>query len=160
MTRKEFFDLIRPLTDKLYRHAYSLVPDDLQAEQLVIDGVNAFLLKERKAILNRGVNAQDKKEMQLLKRTYFKSILRYIGDIGCRRSLQLMEQMKLSAPEDFRGFYTLEPKTRFVLGLRYEALFTVEEIEEIAQILRYEVIEKIHNGRFLLLNQLKQGVTV
>jgi hypothetical protein len=45
-----------------------------------------------------------------------------------------------------------------VLSLRYEAQFTVEEIEEIVQMPRYEVIEKIHNGRFLLMNDLNKVV--
>ena len=35
-----------------------------------------------------------------------------------------------------------------------------EEIEEIVQLPRFEVIEKIHNGRFLLLNDLNQGLSL
>jgi hypothetical protein len=44
------------------------------------------------------------------------------------------------------------------MKLRFENQFTVEEIEEIAQLPKYEVIEKLHNGRFLLLNDLNRGV--
>jgi hypothetical protein len=35
--RKEFYLLVRPLTEKLYRIAYSLLPDDLQAELTITD---------------------------------------------------------------------------------------------------------------------------
>ena len=160
MKRKDFYQLALPLTEKLYRFAYTLIPDDLQAEQLVIDSINAYLLKERKSITKRELDMTSKKETQLIRRTYFKAILKHLSDIGVRRSLQLSEQMKVHRPKEFAAFYTLEPKVRFVITLRYEAQFSVEEIEEIVQMPRYEVIEKIHNGRFLLLNDLNKGVTV
>lgn len=158
MKRKDFYQLALPLTEKLYRFAYTLIPDDLQAEQLVIDSINAFLLKEKKSILNREVDLASKKETQIMRRMYFKSILKYLCDIGVRRSVQLNEQMKVQRPQEFAKYYTLEPKIRFVLSLRYDAQFTVEEIEEIVQMPRYEVIEKIHNGRFLLMNDLNKVV--
>lgn len=160
MKRKDFYQLVVPLTDRLYRFAYTLIPDDLQAEQLVIDSLNAFLIKERKSIMRKDVNLNSKKDTQILKRTYFKGLLRYMCDIGTRRSIQLIEQMKLMRPDEYAAYYTLEPKVRFVMSLRYDAQFTVEEIEEIVQMPRYEVIEKIHNGRFLLLNDLNKGVNV
>lgn len=160
MKRKDFYQLIWPLSDKLYRFAFALVPDDLQAEQLVIDGLNAYLLKEKKSIQNREADFEDKKHTQLLRRFYFKGILRYMCEIGVRRSLQLSEQMRLDRPANYSAFYSLEPKVRLVMSLRYEAQFTVEEIEEIVQIPRFEVIERIHNGRFLLLNDLNQGMSV
>lgn len=160
MKRKDFYQLALPLSDKLYRFAFTLIPDDLQAEQLVIDSLNAFLLKEKKDILKREVNLSSKKDSQIVRRNYFKGILRYMCDIGTRRSIQLGEQMKVLRPEEYTAFYSLDPKVRFVISLRYEAQFSVEEIEEIVQMPRYEVIEKIHNGRFLLLNDLNQGVAL
>jgi DNA-directed RNA polymerase specialized sigma24 family protein len=160
MKRKDFYQLMLPLCDKLFRFAFSLIPDDLQAEQLVIDGLNAYLLKERKAILKKEVDLTSKKESQVLRRMIFKGVLRHIGHIGIRRSTQLNELMKVNRPENYAAFYALEPKVRLIMGLRYEAQFSVEEIEEIVQIPRYEVIEKIHNGRFLLLNDLNQGMSL
>lgn len=160
MKRKDFYQLVAPMTDKLYRFAYNLIPDDLQAEQLVIDSLNAYLIKERKSILKREVDLNSKKDTQFMRRTYFKGILRFMSDIGIRRSSQLVEQMKLSRPQEYAPFYSLDPKVRFVMSLRYDAQFTVEEIEEIVQMPRYEVIEKIHNGRFLLLNDLNKGVNL
>lgn len=160
MKRKDFFQLIQPLTEKLYRFAYTLIPDDLQAEQLVIDGLNAYLLKEKKTISKKEIDLNSKKETQLIRRMIFKGILRYISEIGTRRSLQLNEQMRLNIPKDFTPYYSLEPKVRLVMSLRYDSQFTVEEIEEIVQMPRFEVIEKLHNGRFLLLNDLNKGATL
>ncbi len=160
MKRKDFYQLVQPLTEKLYRFAYTLIPDDLQAEQLVIDGLNAYLLKERKSIMRRELDLSSKKETQLARRILYKGILRYVCDIGARRSTQIHEHVKKNLPKEYTSFYSLDPKVRFVISLRYEAQFSVDEIEEIVQMPRYEVIEKIHNGRFLLLNDLNKGVTV
>ena len=159
MTRKEFSQYLQPLTEKLYSFAHSLIPDDLQAEQLVIDSVNAYLIKEKKNILARKAELTNKKSMQHVRRIILKSVLRYMADIGCRRAHQL-HNMKMVNASEFQAFYNLEPEARMVLKLRYEAQFTVEEVEEIMQLARYQVIEKIHNGRFLIVTDLNKGVTV
>jgi hypothetical protein len=160
MKRKELHLLLSPLSEKLYRFAYTLIPDDLQAEQLVIDSFNAFLLRERKKLMAREVDLVSKNGSQILRRQYFKGILQHMLEIGVRRSIQLSEQIKVSRPQEYVPYYSLEPKVRFVMSLRYDAQFSVEEIEEIVQMPRYEVIEKIHNGRFLLLSDLNRGVNV
>jgi len=145
--------------DKLYRVANNLIPDDLQAEQLVIDSLNAYLIKEKKKIMAaREFESLSKKDLQLQRRFHFKGILHYMCEIGVRRSSQLVGQMKFSRPSDFQLFYALEPNIRLVISLRYDFKFTVEEIIEITGMPHYEVIEKLHNGRFLLLNDFKQGV--
>jgi hypothetical protein len=160
MKRKDFYQLLAPLTDKLYRFGFTLIPDDLQAEQLVIDSFNAYLLKERKTLLKKDVDLTNKKESQYLRRIHFKGILRHMCEIGARRSVQLIDQLRLSLPEGYSPYYSLEPKIRFVMSLRYDAQFSVEEIEEIVQMPRFEVIEKIHNGRFLLMSNLNKGMNV
>lgn len=159
MTRKEFNQYLQPLTEKLYSFAHALIPDDLQAEQLVIDSVNAYLLKEKKSILSRKAELKNNKALQLARRGILKSLLRYMADIGCRRAHQL-QNMKMVNASEFTSFYNLEPESRMVLKLRYEAQFTVEEVEDIMQLARYQVIEKIHNGRFLIVNDLNKGVTL
>lgn len=158
MKRSEFFSLIQPLTPKLYSMAHGLLPDDLQAEQLVIDSINAFLVKESSTLLKREVKPTDKKEIQLLRRTYYKQILKNLSDIGARRSFQLKEQMQIQRPESYEAFYALEPKIRLALKLRFEANFSVDEIQDILEIPRYEVIEKLHNGRYLMVSQINEGV--
>ncbi len=159
MKRKDFFSLVQPLTDKLYRLAYNLLPDDLQSEQLVIDSINAYLIKEKKHILGaKDFEELSKKDLQVQRRYYFKGFIRYMSEIGVRRATQLNDQMKRNLPEDFSAFYSLEPKVRLVISLRYDFQFTVEEIEDMTGLPRYEVIEKLHNGRFLLLNDINRGV--
>lgn len=157
MRRKEFYQVVAPLTEKIYSLAYSLLPDDLQAEQLVIDSVSAYLLKEKKWINNKEVNLQNKKEIGLVRKVIFKSIIRYLSEIGIRRALQLSEQMRLDAPEEFARFYSLDPKVRLVLRLRYDNHFSADEIADIFEVPRFDIIEKLHNGRFLMLNDMISG---
>ena len=158
MNRKDFFQLIQPLTEKFYRLAYRLIPDDLQAEQLVIDSLNAYLIKEKKKIFAASdIESLSKKDIQLQRRSCFKGIIHYMGEIGVRRSSQLVDQTKFNQPKEFHSFYGLAPKVRMVISLRYDFQFTVEEIQDITSMPRYEVIEKLHNGRFLLLNDFNQG---
>lgn len=156
MKRKDFFELVRPVTEKLYRVAYNIIPDDLQAEQLVIDSFNAFLIKEKKMILAaREYESMSKKDILVKRRMIFKNILSYMSQIGVRRSSQLTDQIQTT---DFKTYFGLETKVRLVMTLRFDFQFTVEEIEEITGLIKYEVIEKLHNGRFLLLNEINRGV--
>jgi hypothetical protein len=151
MKRKEFYKVLTPLTDKLYTLAFSLLPDDLQAEQLVIDSVNAYLFKEKKWIHNKELKGEEKKELTVLRKTIFKGIIKYLGDIGVRRSIQLTELMKNHLHPPYESFFSLEPKSRLIIRLRFDNFFSVDEIADMLELPRYEVIEKIHNARFLLL---------
>lgn len=161
MKRMDFYLLLKPVTDKLYRMAYCLIPDDLQAEQLVIDSLNAYLIKDKKNILALPeYETLSKKDILMKRRSSFKGVLKYMGEIGVRRALQLKGQLNTSRPEEFQKFYSLEPKVRLVFTLRYDFQFTVEEIEDIVGMPRYEVIEKLHNGRFLLMTDMNAGVSL
>lgn len=160
MTRKDFYLLVQPLTEKLYQYAFALIPDDLQAEQLVIDSMNALLIKEKKALLRKELVITQKKEVGVYRRIVFKALLKHLTAIGIRRSLQLADQVKQSRPQEFAAYYALDPKVRVVLRMRYESLFSVEEITDILQVPRYEVIEKLHNGRFLLSGDMKKALTL
>jgi hypothetical protein len=161
MKRMDFYLLLKPVTDKLYRMAFCLIPDDLQAEQLVIDSLNAYLIKDKKHILAMAeYETLSKKDILIKRRSSFKGVLKYMGEIGVRRASQLKDQLNSSRPVEFQKFYSLEPKVRLVFTLRYDFQFTVDEIEDIVGMPRYEVIEKIHNGRFLLMNDINVGVSL
>lgn len=134
--------------------AYCLIPDDLQAEQLVIDGVNAFLLKEAKWIAQFTEGEVDSKQAPKLRRQLLKKILKFQYDIGQKRSFQLIDQYRSYIPAEFKKFYDLDVKVRAVMTLRFDFLFQMEEIEDICQMARFEVIEKLHNGRFMLSKDL------
>ncbi len=153
MRRKEFYKILSPLTDKLYALCFSLLPDDLQAEQLYIDAVNAYLFKERKWILNKAINLEDKKEVSILRKIVFKSMVKNLSEIGIRRSLHLTELAKNPELASFKSFFTLDPRSRIIVRLRFDHLFSVDEISDLLDLPRFEIIEKIHNAKHLLLHQ-------
>lgn len=157
----DFYSLLKPATDKLYRMAFALIPDDLQAEQLVIDSLNAYLIKDKKQILATAeLENLAKKDIQLKRRNAFKGILKYMAEIGSRRATQLKDQLIRTRPVEFDEFYKLEPRVRLVIMLRYDLQFSVDEIEDMIGMPRYEVIEKVHNGRFLLLNNMNMNMNM
>lgn len=137
--------------------AYCLIPDDLQAEQLVIDGINAFLLKESIWVSQFTEEEVDPKFVQKMRRTLLKKVLRFQFEIGQRRSFQLIDQYRTYIPSEFKKFYDLDVKVRAVMTLRFDFMFNMNEIEEICQMPRFEVIEKLHNGRFMLSKDLAQA---
>jgi len=155
MKRKELLQLLTPSTEKLYKLSFNLLPDSLQAEQLVIDGINAFLLKEKKAIFNKEFSTQNSSEVQSLKKWVFKSVIKHLCDIGLKRSFQLGPQVTLEYGDDFKKFFSLDATTRLVLTMRFNLSFSVDEISDLLEIPRYGVIEKIHNGRYILTTQLE-----
>lgn len=155
MKRTELISLLLPLNEKLYQMAYCLIPDDLQAEQLVIDGVNAFLLKEQKWVARLIEDDSEKSLSNHVRRQLLKKVLKYQFEIGQRRSFQLIDQYRTFIPTEFKKFYDLDVKVRAVMTLRFDFLFQVEEIEDICQMARFEVIEKLHNGRFMLSKDLE-----
>lgn len=154
MKRTEIINLLLPLNEKLYQMAYCLIPDDLQAEQLVIDGVNAFLLKEQKWVAQLTQQEVDRVQVNHIRRQLLKKILKLQFEIGQRRSFQLIDQYRTYIPAEFKKFYDLDVKVRAVMTLRFDFLFQMEEIEDICQLPRFEVIEKLHNGRFMLSKDL------
>ena len=157
MNKKEVTTLLHSMSDKLYQAAYYLLPDDLQAEQLVIDAINAYLFKEKKFLLSAvDLSLTNQQSFQLTRKHHMRMVLRYMNDIGLKRASQLPQSV-LTSNTEYLKFYGLEPKVRFVLGLRLHFNFSVEEIENITKMPKYEVIEKIHNGRYLLLNDFQLG---
>lgn len=153
MKRKDFYKLLTPLIDKLYSLGYSILPDDLQAEQLVIDSVNAYLFKEKKWILSKEIDLNNKKELTVLRKTVLKTVLKHFTEIGLRRASQMRDLSSSTDLNSFNDFFNLDPKTRLVVRLRFDLQFSVDEIADIFEVPRYDVIEKIHNARYLLLHQ-------
>ncbi len=127
-----------------------LLPDDLQAQQLVIDAFTQCLLKEKHQWLTRSWDEQDKKSQLQLRKLLMKNLVRSMVDLGVRRSVQLGVTR---GPEDFKQFYQLDARTRAVAWLRFQQGWPLDEIERTLAMKRHEVIEKVHNARFLLMGQ-------
>ena len=127
-----------------------LLPDDLQAQQLVIDAFTQCLLKEKTSWLAYQLNEHDKKEAIQLRKQMLKGMVQVIVDLGIRRALQLG---MTRGPQEYQQFYQMDVRTRAVAWLRFQQGWTLDEIERTLELKRHEVIEKVHNARFLLMGQ-------
>ena len=150
MRKKDLFTLIQPLLPRCHSLAYCLLPDDLQAQQLVIDAFTQCLLKEKHVWLTREWDDKDKKSQVQQRKTFLKSMIRCLVDLGVRRAAQISTPYE---GQEFRQFYQMDPRTRAVAWLRFQQNWPLEEIERALSMKRYEVIEKVHNARFLMMGQ-------
>jgi len=148
--KKDFFNLIQPLLSRCHALAFVIIPDDLQAQQLVIDALTNCLLRDKHSWLEREWDEQDKKQQIHLRKMFLKQMFKAMVDIGVRRAGQMNTPYE---GREFRNFFQLETRTRVVAWLRFQQSWTMEDIERALQMKRHEVIEKVHNARFLMMGQ-------
>jgi hypothetical protein len=127
-----------------------LLPDDLQAQQLVIDAFTQCLLKEKQTWLAREWSSEDKKSQMQMRKLFLKSMFRSMINLGLKRSTQIATPYE---GREFKEFYHMDPLTRAVAWLRFQQGWPLDEIEKGLNLKRHQVIEKIHNSRFLLMGQ-------
>lgn len=131
-----------------------LLPDDLQAQQLVVDTLMLCLLKEKKVWREREWDEEDRKLQMHLRKLFMKSMVTYMVDLGVKRSQQLWSTIPDSElVREYSQFYQLETRTRAVAWLRFGQSWPVDEIERTLGLKRFELVEKLHNARFLMLAQ-------
>ena len=152
--KKDLFVLIQPLLPRLHSLAVCLLPDDLQAQQLVVDTLMLCLLKEKKIWREREWDEENAKIQLQLRKQFMKSMVTHMVDLGMKRSLQLWTTLPdVELVRQYPQFYQLETKARAVAWLRFGQNWSMDEIERVLQLKRYELVEKVHNARFLMLGQ-------
>lgn len=122
----------------LYQFAYALVPNELAAEQLVLQAYQAYLL-ERKDL-------NETMELFLFQRLY------YLAQSKCHniRTPQLRTEL---AP-----FYSLESTQRAILFLKHKTQFSLDQMEKIVNLFRHEILSHLLIGREKLMTQLGQNL--
>jgi hypothetical protein len=148
--KKDLFNLIQPLLSKCHALAFVIIPDDLQAQQLVIDAFTQTLLREKHSWLERAWDEQDKKQQINQRKLFLKLMFKALVTIGVRRAGQVNTVYE---GVEFKNFFQLDARTRVVAWLRFQQNWSMEEIERALQMKRHEVIEKVHNARFLMMGQ-------
>ena len=150
---------IQHLSPELYSFAYVLIPDDLQASQLMIDSVQSFLIQKKILIDKMGLsknkiiqNFLDEAKLHLLRIMFELSRKRY-------------QQLKLSFKdvEQTGGFFSLDFDEKAVLFLKDKALLGLNEIEFItsasrATVLSYLYVSRIKIADFMPNNLLQDNV--
>ncbi len=157
MRKKDLFSLVQPLLPRFYSLGVALLPDDLQAQQLVVDAMTLCLLKNKDAWLTQEWDPEDRKGHVLERKQFMKTYVRHLTDLAAKRAAQLGPtladgELIQAHPQ----FYRLDVRTRAVAWLRFQQGWTVDEVGRTLGLPRHEVVEKLHNLRFLMLGQAPQ----
>ncbi|MCT4641366.1 MAG: hypothetical protein N4A33_03645 [Bacteriovoracaceae bacterium] len=153
MNNETLEQLISPLVNKIYSFCYAIVPDDLLAQQLFVDGYTKFVLKDKKEILITDIT--DKEDRVSFKDYAFKRILSEIILLSKARTKTFMYKKRTNMDE-FNVFYSLTMDSRIVIHLDTVLDFTKENIMEVFGLPKNEVVNLIFFAKNELLN-IKQG---
>lgn len=148
----ELEKFIQNLSTDLYSFAYILIPDDLQATQLMIDSVSAFMIKNKFLIDKWKVaDEADSLEHSTDIRTH---LYKSLYDLSKKRYNQL--RLSFKDLEDKSGFYSLEFDDKAVLFLQERTDFSLELIEFLLSKTRGEVLAHLYSARMTMVSKLPQ----
>ncbi len=127
----------------LYSFAYVLIPDDLQATQLMIDCVQSFLIQKNtlidRAVCTKGIDTNDFFiEVKL-------NLLKIIFELSRKRYQQL--KMSFHDVEKNGGFFSLDFDEKSVLYLKEKSLLELNSIEYITSLNQAEVLAFLASAR-------------
>jgi len=137
---QQYFHNIFP---ELSSFSFALIPDQLQAHQIVLDGISAFLLEEKQLI-----ESLLSDEGELMDFHHFRiriTLHKLIYMLAAKRSPQL--ENSISSGEDKAAFCVLELQQRGVLFLKHKTRFEFNEIQEILERTNGEVISHLQLAR-------------
>lgn len=133
---------LKPLYPRLYSFCYALIPDELQAQQLVVDSISIFLIKEKELI---GQWEQSESELGNQELIYahrlFKLILRFTYELGIKRLSQLQALVNTSKYKF--SFYQLSGKERVLIYLKHNLKLSWDDIEFVTKLGRSQLINML-----------------
>ncbi len=137
---KQFFKI---KSTELYPFAYSLLPDDLQAGQLVLDAIDLILVD--KDFSDKFTEYYD--DQELLRKDQFMittALYSHIFRLAKIRVGQLSGSF--TVPEGFGAFYRTPIENRSTIFLREKLSFSWDRIGVIIGKDRISAIERYHSG--------------
>jgi hypothetical protein len=148
MKTLELEKFIQNLSPDLYSFAYILIPEDLQASQLMIDTVAAFIIQKKSLIEKWTTTPEDSLYSQDIKIHLYKSMY----ELSKKRYNQL--RMSFKNIEDSSGFFSLEFDEKAVLYLKERTDFSLEFIEFILAKTKAEVLAFLYSARIKMVSNL------
>jgi hypothetical protein len=139
--------IVKNLGPDLYSFAYILIPDDLQAGQLMIDAVQNFLLRKKsyiEKILQENVNKESALEIRL-------RLFQAIYEIAKKRFHQI--KMSFSVADTSNFFLSLEFDDKAMMYLRVRASLEIDQIEMIMNKDRSTILAFLSDARIKMIQQ-------
>ena len=147
MKNSDLESIIKNLGPDLYGFAYTLIPDDLQAGQLIIDAVSNFLLSKKSLIeklLKADANSETTQEVQL-------RLFQIIYETAKKRFHQI--QLSFTTEDQKNFFFSLDLDEKAMLYLRVRAMLEINHIEMIMNKDRTQVLAFLNDGRMKMIHQ-------
>jgi hypothetical protein len=143
MKIEELQKYIQNLSPDLYSFAYVLIPDDLQASQLMIDCVQSFLIQKKQlvekiALSKNKIVRNHSEEIKL-------NLLKIVFELSKRRYQQL--KISFSDVEGNGGFFSMDFDEKASLYLREKSDFELDQIEFITGSTRAETLSQLYSAR-------------
>lgn len=141
------------ISQDLYTFAFTLIPDDLQASQLVLDAFRSLLLENE--LGPKFYNSyQQSKSPNLKNEPEYKLLLKKIYEIAKKRIGQI--SVNINQEEDIKkhdaAFYKLNTEERAVLVLRHRFKMNLNNISYITNMAKIETINQLNLARTSLIN--------
>lgn len=155
MKTSELEKFIQNQSLDLYSMAYVLMPDDLQASQLMVDSVQTFLI-QKLALIEKWA-ADDSLSETEIKENCKIHLLKSIYTISKKRYNQL--KMSFKDVEDSSGFFSLDLDEKAALYLKEQAGFDLEKIEFIMAKSRSEVLAYLYSARLKMVDSMNTVIT-
>ena len=141
---------IQNLSTDLYSFAFILIPDDLQATQLMIDSVGAFMIKN-KNLIEKWKNA-NQELLDIQSEDIRIHLYKLMYDLSKKRYGQL--RLSFKDIEDNSGFFSMAFDDKAVLFLQEKTDFSLELIEFILCKTRGEVLAHLYSARMTMVGKL------
>lgn len=146
----ELEKFIQNLSPDLYSFAYILIPDDLQATQLMIDAVGVVMI-EKISILEKWMLVI-KEKSEAINEEIKKLLFRAIFEISKKRINQL--KLSLTPPEGDNAFFQLDFEAKAALYLKVRGELDLNAIEFVMGQSRPEVLALLSTARINLSNRV------
>lgn len=150
MKRIELEKFLSAISPELFSFAFVLIPDDLQAGQLIIDSIQGYIVSKREMIedLLKIKTKNQSNNLQFLK----KDLLRLIYELSRKRYHQL--RLSINDMENNNDFYSLEFDEKATLFLKEKLKFTIEDVANITMKTKGEAEAFLFGARMKMIEKI------
>ena len=141
-------NIVSPLIDKLYSLSYAIVPNELEAEQLLVDGYTRFIIKDKEFILDTQI--EDGFDKNSFMDFCLSRLIQEVFSLAKKRNSSFLYSKKENLDE-FNVFYTLNLDSRVVIHLNTILDFDENKIAQTLLIEKHEIVKMMFMAKSELL---------
>lgn len=150
MDNSEIKSIINSQIERLHGFAFALTGDENKADELIIDAFTVLLVKERDYLKDLDTSLADKLEDRLIHNFIAKNMFKNMLDIMSKRKND-EEYTRENLYHD--SFFKLDLLGRSILYFKDVLGYKIDEIQDIFEIQKHQVIEKINSSRHHLIRE-------